>query len=204
VTVDSVAALVPREEVEGEMGDVTVGLQARIMSRALRKLTSVIAKSRTTVLFINQVRMKIGVMFGNPETTPGGRALKFYCAVRMEIRRIASVKDGDETVGNRCRVKVVKNKVAPPFRNCEMEILFHRGISLEGDLIDIGSEVGIVQRSGSWYSTGETRLGQGREAARRFLEQNQDVAQGIRSEILERHRVAEEEKWRKRSGEVDG
>ena len=204
VTVDSVAALVPREEVEGEMGDVTVGLQARIMSRALRKLTSIIAKSRTTVLFINQVRMKIGVMFGNPETTPGGRALKFYCAVRMEIRRIASVKDGEETIGNRCRVKVVKNKVAPPFRNCEMEILFHRGISLEGDLIDIGSEMGVVQRSGSWYSAGETRLGQGREAARRFLEQNQDVAQKVKSEILERRRAAEEEKWRKRSGEADG
>ena len=203
VSVDSVAALVPREEVEGEMGDVTVGLQARLMSRALRKLTSIIAKSRTTVLFINQVRMKIGVMFGNPETTPGGRALKFYCAVRMEIRRIASVKDGDETIGNRCRIKVVKNKVAPPFRNCEMEILFHRGISREGDLIDIGSEMAIVQRSGSWYSTGETRLGQGREAARRFLEKNPDVAQRIETEILERHRAAEEEKGRRRSGQAD-
>ena len=201
VVVDSVAALVPREEMEGEMADVTIGLQARLMSRALRKLSSIIAKSRTTVVFINQVRMKIGVMFGNPETTPGGRALKFYSAVRLEIRRITSVKDGDETIGNRCRVKVVKNKVAPPFKTCEMEILFHRGISREGDLIDLGVEAGAVQKSGAWFSAGETRLGQGREAARRFIEQNVDVARRIEDEILQGHRAGEEEKARTRTGQ---
>ena len=203
IVVDSVAALVPKEEVEGEMGDVTVGLQARLMSRALRKLTSIIAKSRTTVIFINQIRMKIGVMFGSPETTPGGRALKFYCAVRIDIRRIASVKDGDETIGTRCRVKIAKNKVAPPFKSCEIELLFHKGISREGDLIDMGLEAGAVERSGAWYTAGEVRLGQGREATRRFLEQNQDIARKIEEQIVERHRAREAEKVRRRTGAAE-
>jgi recombination protein RecA len=185
VVIDSVAALVPREELEGEMGDQTIGLQARLMSRALRKLSAAIAKSRTTVIFINQVRMRIGVMFGNPETTPGGRALKFYSAVRIEIRRIGSVKDGEETIGNQCRVKVAKNKVAPPFKTCEIELLFHRGISKEGELLDLGVEHGILEKAGSWYSYGEMRLGQGRESSRQFLEQNTDIAQQIEQAIRE-------------------
>ncbi|MBS3763992.1 MAG: recombinase RecA, partial [Planctomycetes bacterium] len=163
VVVDSVAALVPREEVEGEMGDQTIGLQARLMSRALRKLASAISKSRTTVLFINQIRMKIGVMFGSPETTPGGRALKFYSAVRIEIRRIGSLKDGNETVGNRVRLKVAKNKVAPPFKRCEADLLFRCGLSREGDLLELGEESGIIDKAGSWYSYGDMKLGQGRE-----------------------------------------
>jgi len=186
IVVDSVAALVPREEVEGEMGDQTVGLQARLMSRALRKLSAGIAKSRTTVLFINQIRMKIGVMFGSPETTPGGRALKFYSAVRIEIRRIGSIKEGDETIGNRCRIKVAKNKVAPPFKRCEVDLLFRRGLSREGDLLDLGAECGVVEKTGAWYSYGETRLGQGKENARRFLEANQDLADEIENAILEK------------------
>ncbi len=185
VVVDSVAALVPRAEIEGEMGDQTVGMQARLMSRALRKLAGTIAKSRTTVVFINQVRMKIGVMFGNPETTPGGRALKFYSTVRIEMRRIGSIKDGAETVGNRCRLKVSKNKVAPPFRRAEVELLFHCGISREGDLIDLGDEHGVVDKAGSWYSYGETRLGQGKEKAREFLEENPDLADEIELAIFE-------------------
>ena len=200
VVIDSVAALVPREEVEGEMGDQTIGLQARLMSRALRKLSAAIAKSRTTVVFINQVRMKIGVMFGNPETTPGGRALKFYSAVRLEIRRIGSIKDGDETVGNRCRVKVAKNKVAPPFKTCEIELLFDRGISREGDLLDLGVGHGIVEKAGSWYSYGEMKLGQGREASRQFLEQNADVARQIEETIREMASAALAEKKARRSG----
>jgi recombination protein RecA len=200
VVVDSVAALVPREEVEGEMGDQTIGLQARLMSRALRKLSSAIAKSRTTVVFINQVRMKIGVMFGNPETTPGGRALKFYSAVRIEIRRIGSIKDGEETVGNRCRIKVAKNKVAPPFKTCEVELLFHRGLSREGDLLDLGVEHGLVEKAGSWYSCGDTRLGQGRESSRQFLEQNVDVAEQLEQTILEKVSAALAARKRKRSG----
>jgi len=184
VVVDSVAALVPREEVEADMGAQTIGLQARLMSRALRKLTSAIAKSRTTVLFINQIRMKIGVMFGSPETTPGGRALKFYSAVRIEIRRIGSLKEGEETVGNRCRIKIAKNKVAPPFKRCEVDLLFRRGISREGDLLDMGAECGVVEKSGAWFSYGEMRLGQGREHARQFLEENPDVAEKLELDIL--------------------
>ena len=184
VVVDSVAALTPRAEIEGEMGDQTVGLQARLMSRALRKLASAIAKSHTCVVFINQIRMKIGVMFGNPETTPGGRALKFYSSVRIELRRIASIKDGGQNVGNRCRVKVAKNKVAPPFRTAEVELLFRRGISREGDLIELGSEHDIIQKSGSWYSMGETRLGQGKESARTFLEGNPDIADQVELAIF--------------------
>ncbi|MCK4375371.1 MAG: recombinase RecA, partial [Candidatus Brocadiae bacterium] len=186
VVVDSVAALTPRAEIEGEMGDVTIGLQARLMSRALRKLAAIISKSRTTVVFINQVRMKIGVMFGNPETTPGGRALKFYTTVRIELRRIASIKDGGESVGNRCRIKVAKNKVAPPFRTAEVELLFRKGISREGDLLELGAEHDVLQRSGSWYSYGEMRLGQGKDKARLFLEENPDLADEIEVAIFEK------------------
>ncbi|MHC4592311.1 MAG: recombinase RecA [Planctomycetota bacterium] len=186
VVVDSVAALVPRAEIEGEMGDQTVGMQARLMSRALRKLAATIAKSRTTVVFINQVRMKIGVMFGNPETTPGGRALKFYATVRIEMRRIASIKEGGEAVGNRCRLKVAKNKVAPPFRTAEVELLFRKGISREGDLLELGAEYDIVEKSGSWYSYGETRLGQGKDKARLFLEDAPDLADEIELSIFEK------------------
>jgi len=175
VVIDSVAALVPRAEIEGEMGDTHVGLQARLMSQALRKLTGTVSKSNATVMFINQIRMKIGVMFGNPETTSGGNALKFYSSVRLDVRRIATIKDGDAAVGSRTRVKVVKNKVAPPFRQAEFDILYNEGISREGDLLDLGVEEGIVEKSGSWYSYQEERIGQGRENARRFLKENTDV-----------------------------
>ncbi len=183
LVVDSVAALVPRAEIEGEMGDMQPGLQARLMSKAMRKLTAVVSKSRTTMIFINQVREKIGVMFGNPETTPGGRALKFYSSVRMDIRRIGSIKDGDQIIGNRTRVKVVKNKVAAPFRVAEFEVIYGKGISRAGELLDLGESNGIVQRSGSWYSYGDDRLGQGRENARRFLEENPDVADAIYAKL---------------------
>ncbi|KPK61843.1 MAG: recombinase RecA [Planctomycetes bacterium SM23_32] len=196
VVVDSVAALVPRAEIEGEMGDQTVGMQARLMSRALRKLAATIAKSRTSVVFINQVRMRIGVMFGNPETTPGGRALKFYCTVRIEMRRIATIKDGAEAIGNRCRLKVAKNKVAPPFRTAEVELLFRSGISREGDLIELGVEHEVVEKAGSWYSYGETRLGQGKESARQFLEENPDMADEIELAIFEKASPALAEKRR--------
>ncbi|MFP6562902.1 MAG: recombinase RecA [Myxococcota bacterium] len=179
VVIDSVAALVPRAEIEGEMGDHHVGLQARLMSQALRKLTGIVAKSNTTVFFINQIRMKIGVMFGNPETTTGGNALKFYSSVRLDVRRIAAIKDGDEVVGNRTRVKVVKNKMAPPFRQAEFDILYNEGISVAGDLIDLGVEIGIVEKSGSWYSYEEERIGQGRENARRFVKENPDVQERL-------------------------
>ncbi len=186
VAIDSVAALVPREEVEGEMGDQTIGLQARLMSRALRKLTASISKSRTTVVFINQIRMKVGVMFGSPETTPGGRALKFYSAVRIEIRRITSIKEGDETIGNRCRIKIAKNKVAPPFKRCEVDLLFDGGLSRAGDLVDLGVEADIVEKSGSWYSYGDTKLGQGKEKARAFFEENPEIAEKVEMAILEK------------------
>ncbi len=179
VVVDSVAALVPRAEIEGEMGDHHVGLQARLMSQALRKLTATVARSGATVIFINQIRMKIGVMFGNPETTTGGNALKFYSSVRVDVRRIAALKDGDQVVGNRTRVKIVKNKVAPPFRQAEFDIIYNEGISREGDLIDLGVEEGIVEKSGSWFSYDSERIGQGRENARRFLKENPDVAQRL-------------------------
>jgi recombination protein RecA len=175
VVVDSVAALVPRAEIEGEMGDHHVGLQARLMSQALRKLTGTVSKSNSTVIFINQIRMKIGVMFGNPETTSGGNALKFYASMRLDVRRIAAIKDADAVVGNRTRVKVVKNKVAPPFRQAEFDILYNQGISVEGDLIDLGVDCGIVEKSGSWYSYNDERIGQGRENARTFLKENPDV-----------------------------
>ncbi len=186
VVVDSVAALTPRAEIEGEMGDQTVGLQARLMSRALRKLASIISKTGTSVIFINQVRMKIGVMFGNPETTPGGRALKFYTSVRIELRRIGSIKDGGETIGNRCRIKVAKNKVAPPFRRAEVELLFRRGLSREGDLIELGTQYEVLERAGSWYSYGETRLGQGKENVCQFLEENPDLADEIELVIFQK------------------
>ncbi len=179
VIVDSVAALVPRAEIEGEMGDHHVGLQARLMSQALRKLTGTVSKSQATVVFINQIRMKIGVMFGNPETTSGGNALKFYSSVRLDIRRIAALKDGDSVVGNRTRVKVVKNKVAPPFRQAEFDILYNEGISIEGDLLDLGVDEGIVEKSGAWYSYDGERIGQGRENARQFLKENLDVRERL-------------------------
>jgi recombination protein RecA len=183
VVVDSVAALVPRAEIEGEMGDSHVGLQARLMSQALRKLTGAVNRSRTSVVFTNQIREKIGVMFGNPETTTGGRALKFYASVRMDIRRIGAIKDGQELVGNRTRVKVVKNKLAPPFRQAEFDIMYNEGISHTGLLIDLGSELGIVEKSGAWYSYGETRLGQGKENAKAFLKENPEVAREVEERV---------------------
>ncbi|MCY0879847.1 MAG: recombinase RecA [Firmicutes bacterium] len=176
VVVDSVAALVPRAEIEGEMGDAHVGLQARLMSQALRKLTGAISKSRTVAIFINQLREKVGVMFGNPETTPGGRALKFYASIRLEVRRVDSLKQGNEVVGSRTRVKVVKNKVAPPFKQAEFDILYGEGISREGSILDLAVDLGLVQKSGAWYAYGDTRLGQGRENTRDFLKANPDIA----------------------------
>ncbi|PSR23811.1 MAG: recombinase RecA [Sulfobacillus acidophilus] len=176
VVVDSVAALVPRAEIEGEMGDAHVGLQARLMSQALRKLTGAISKSRTVCVFINQLREKVGIMFGNPETTPGGRALKFYASIRLEVRRIDSLKNGNDVVGNRTRVKVVKNKVAPPFKQAEFDILYGEGISREGSILDLAVDMGLVQKSGAWYAYGDTRLGQGRENTREYLKANPDLA----------------------------
>jgi len=187
VVVDSVAALTPRAEIEGEMGDSHVGLHARLMSQALRKLTGTVAKSNATVIFINQIRMKIGVMFGNPETTTGGNALKFYASVRLDVRRIAALKDGEEVVGNRTRVKVVKNKVAPPFRQAEFDILYNQGISREGDLLDLGVEAGLVEKSGAWYSYADERIGQGRENARRFLLDNPDVCERLSDAVYAHH-----------------
>jgi recombination protein RecA len=184
VVIDSVAALVPRAEIEGEMGDSHVGLQARLMSQALRKLTGSISKSRTTVIFINQIRMMIGVMFGSPETTAGGKALKFYASVRLDIRRIATLKEGDQAVGNRTKVKVVKNKVAAPFREAEFDIIYNEGISREGELIDFALDKGVIQRSGTWFSFGEERLGQGRENARLFLKEHRDVRAQLEAKLL--------------------
>ena len=179
IVVDSVAALVPRAELEGEMGDTHVGLQARLMSQALRKLTGTVSRSNTAVVFINQIREKIGVMFGNPETTPGGRALKFYTSVRMDIRRIATIKDGQDAIGNRTRVKVVKNKVAPPFKQTEFDIMYNQGISVEGDIIDLAIKGDIVQKMGSWFSYGDMKIGQGRENSKQFLTDNDDVREEI-------------------------
>ena len=181
--VDSVAALVPRAELEGEMGDAQMGMQARLMSQALRKLTSIVAKSKTCLIFINQLREKIGVMFGNPETTTGGRALKFYASIRMDIRRIASLKEGEDVIGSRAKVKVVKNKVAAPFREAEFDILYGEGISKEGDLIDLGVEEKVIEKSGAWYSYDGERMGQGRENARQFLKDNKDIRNTIDSKI---------------------
>jgi recombination protein RecA len=183
VVVDSVAALVPKAEIEGEMGDSHVGLQARLMSQALRKLAGAINRSQCAVVFINQIREKIGVMFGNPETQPGGRALKFYSSVRLDIRRIGGIKDGEEVVGNRCRVKVVKNKVAPPFKMAEFDVVYGSGISREGLLVDLGVDARVIEKSGAWYSYGETRLGQGRENAKQFLKDNPDIAEEVESQL---------------------
>ena len=186
VVVDSVAALTPRSEIEGEMGDAHMGLHARLMSQALRKLTAIISKSKTSVVFINQIRMKIGVMFGNPETTTGGNALKFYSSVRLDIRRIASIKDGQDVIGNRTRVRVVKNKVAPPFRETEFDIIYGTGISRSGELLDMAVNYGIVNKSGSWFSYGEDRLGQGRENSRAFIEDNAELYDEIQGKVMEK------------------
>jgi len=194
IVVDSVAALVPRAEIEGEMGDSHVGLQARLMSQALRKLTGNLQKSHTTLFFINQIRMKIGVMFGSPETTSGGNALKFYASQRLDIRRIGTIKVGDAAVGNRCRVKVVKNKLAPPFRLCEFDILFGKGISRTGDVLDLGVEAGIINKSGAWYSYGEERVGQGRDNARTFLEEHPDILAAVERKLLQEHGLIKEDK----------
>ena len=191
VVIDSVAALVPRAEIEGDMGDSHMGLQARLMSQALRKLTAAISRSRTVMIFINQIREKIGISFGNPETTPGGRALKFYSAVRIDVRRIGRIKDGDLAVGNRTKATVVKSKVAAPFKKAEFDIMFGKGISREGDLIDLGLEHGVVEKSGSWYGYGKTRLGQGRENSKTFLESTADLADEIERNILEKAGMAD-------------
>lgn len=190
LTIDSVAALTPRAEIEGEMGDSHMGLQARLMSQAMRKLTGSISKSKTTVVFINQTRMRIGVMFGNPETTTGGTALKFYASVRLDIRRIGAIKDGDKVVGNRTRVKVVKNKLSPPFKEAEFDIYFGKGISKEGDILDLGAESKIVEKSGAWYSYGGERIGQGRENARIFLMEHPEVAEEITQKLYKYYGVS--------------
>ncbi|MBD0406342.1 DNA recombination/repair protein RecA [Bacillus siamensis] len=187
VVIDSVAALVPKAEIEGDMGDSHVGLQARLMSQALRKLSGAINKSKTIAIFINQIREKVGVMFGNPETTPGGRALKFYSSVRLEVRRAEQLKQGNDVMGNKTRIKVVKNKVAPPFRTAEVDIMYGEGISKEGEIIDLGTELDIVQKSGSWYSYEEERLGQGRENAKQFLKENKDIMLMIQEQIREHY-----------------
>jgi recombination protein RecA len=184
--IDSVAALVPRAEIEGEMGDQHVGLQARLMSQALRKLTATISKSRTCVVFINQIRMKIGVMFGSPETTTGGNALKFYASQRLDIRRIGAIKEGDQIVGNRTRVKVVKNKIAPPFKEAEFDIIYGTGISKEGDILDLGVSLGVVEKSGAWYSFDGERMGQGRENVKKFLGENRDMRDRIADLVREK------------------
>ncbi len=183
IVVDSVAALVPRAEIEGDMGDSHMGLQARLMSQALRKLTGVISRSKATVVFINQIRMKIGVMFGNPETTTGGNALKFYASVRMDIRRIAQIKQGDNIIGNRTRVKVVKNKIAPPFRQAEFDIMYNKGISMAGDVLDLAVEKGVVDKAGAWFAYNDAKIAQGREAAKKYLEDNPKILKEITEKI---------------------
>jgi recombination protein RecA len=185
IVVDSVAALVPRAEIEGDMGDSHMGLQARLMSQALRKLTGIISRSKATVIFINQIRMKIGVMFGNPETTTGGNALKFYASVRMDIRRIAQIKQGEDVIGNRTRVKVVKNKIAPPFRQAEFDIMYNQGISLSGDVLDLAVNHEIVEKSGAWFSYGGQKIGQGREGAKKYLEENPKILKEIEKKVTE-------------------
>jgi recombination protein RecA len=185
IVIDSVAALVPRAEIEGEMGDAHMGLQARLMSQALRKLTGTIGKTNTCLIFINQIRMKIGIVFGNPETTTGGNALKFYASVRLDIRRMGSIKNGQDVVGNRTKVKVVKNKMAPPFKEAEFDIMYGEGISTVGDLLDIGAEVGIIEKSGAWYSYGGERIGQGRENVKSFLKENPDICTAINQRVRE-------------------
>src|SRR5882672_9588075 len=203
LVVDSVAALVPRAEIEGDMGDPQMGLQARLMSQALRKLTGTIAKSNTIVIFINQIRMKIGIMFGNPETTTGGNALKFYASVRLDIRRIGAIKDRDEVVGNQTRVKVVKNKVAPPFKQVEFDIMYGVGISKTGELIDLGVKAGIVEKSGSWFSYDSQRIGQGRENAKSFLKDNPDLAAQIEAAIRQNSGVIAEQILAPREGDEE-
>jgi recombination protein RecA len=206
VVVDSVAALTPKNELEGDMGDSNVGLHARLMSQAMRKLTSSIARTNCTVIFINQLRMKIGVMFGSPETTTGGNALKFYSSVRLDIRRIGALKDRDEIIGNQTRVKVVKNKVAPPFKQVEFDILYGEGVSYEGELVDLGVQADVINKSGAWYSYGDERIGQGRENVKKYLKENIDTAEEIKNEILERsgliNNVSEEE-YSKNAPEVE-
>ncbi|MGE4231872.1 MAG: recombinase RecA [Bacteriovoracia bacterium] len=193
LVIDSVAALVPRAEIEGEMGDSHMGLQARLMSQALRKLTGTISKSKCTVIFINQIRMKIGIMFGNPETTTGGNALKFYSSVRLDIRRIAAIKNGEDIVGNRTRVKVVKNKVAPPFKEVEFDILYGEGISKEGDLLDLATDKNVIEKSGTWYTYAGERIGQGRENARTWLKEHRDSAEKVRKQVLSKYGLLKEE-----------
>jgi recombination protein RecA len=185
IVIDSVAALVPKAEIEGEMGDSFVGLQARLMSQALRKLTGVINRSKATVIFINQIRMKIGVMFGNPETTTGGNALKFYASVRMDIRRIGQIKQGDQVIGNRTRVKVVKNKIAPPFREAEFDIMYNQGISKTGDVLDLAVSRNIVEKSGAWFAYNDAKIGQGREAAKQYLQDNPEVLEEVSAKVRE-------------------
>ena len=192
IVVDSVAALTPKAEIEGDMGDNKVGLQARLMSQALRKLTASINKTNTTCIFINQLREKIGVMFGNPETTTGGNALKFYASVRLDIRKVTMLKDGDTPVGNQVRVKVIKNKVAPPFRKAEFEITFGQGISQIGEIVDLGVEAGVIKKSGSWFSYGDTKIGQGREAVKRILEDNPELAEEIKQKLMGSYKPAVE------------
>ncbi|MGD0916908.1 MAG: recombinase RecA [Thermodesulfobacteriota bacterium] len=190
IVVDSVAALVPKAEIEGEMGDAHMGLQARLMSQALRKLTATISKSHTIVIFVNQIRMKIGVMFGNPETTTGGNALKFYSSIRLDIRRIAAIKQGQDVIGSRTKVRIVKNKVAPPFKEVEFDLIYGEGISREGDVLDLAAEKNIVEKSGTWYSYGGQRIGQGRENAKQFLKENAKILEGMEKEILENFRIS--------------
>lgn len=185
IVIDSVAALVPKAELEGEIGDSHVGLQARLMSQALRKITGVVSRTKTSVVFINQLREKIGIMFGNPEVTPGGRALKFYSSVRIDIRRIDSIKSGTDAIGNRVRAKIVKNKVAPPFKSAEFDIMYGRGISKEGGIVDVGAELGILEKSGSWYSYKDERIGQGRENAKMFLAQNTKIMDEVEEKVME-------------------
>lgn len=194
IVIDSVAALVPRAEIEGEMGDSHMGLQARLMSQALRKLTATISKALTILIFVNQIRMKIGVMFGNPETTTGGNALKFYASVRFDIRRIASIKQGQEVIGSRTRVRVVKNKVAPPFKEVEFDLMYGEGISREGDILDLATDAGIVEKTGTWYSFRDQRIGQGRENAKIFLKENPDILKTIEEEVLQQFKQKKEGK----------
>lgn len=191
IVVDSVAALTPRAEIEGDMGDAHMGLQARLMSQALRKLTGVISRSKATVIFINQIRMKIGVMFGNPETTTGGNALKFYASVRMDIRRTAQIKQGDDVIGNHCKVKVVKNKIAPPFRVAEFDIMYNKGISAAGDVLDLATKYGIVEKAGAWFSYGDEKIGQGREATKEYLDDNPKVMKEIVKKVTDAAAKAE-------------
>jgi recombination protein RecA len=201
VVIDSVAALVPRAEIEGEMGDAQMGLQARLMSQALRKLTGAISKSHTSVIFINQIREKIGVMFGNPETTTGGRALKFYASIRIDIRKVSPIKDGNDMIGSRTKVKVVKNKVAPPFREAEFDLMYGTGISKSGDVLDLGVELGVVEKSGTWYSYGEERIGQGRENVKKFLEQkeNRDLLETMEKAVREKMGIGRPEPAEKKA-----